>query len=140
MYNYENPTQVEFENEEGYGYASGSLQGSIEASFAQLECAIGKPDYEGIGDNITTQFVVKARFYNNNDDDFESIKFTLYDWGYARNLNDPYEKTTWNVGGSGYSSYEAAELFVKIMNDDRYLEDIMDINFTIDTEIMVEAA
>ena len=138
--NYENPTQVEFENREGLNDSGGSLCGTITASFAQLESALGKPDFEGIGDNITTQFSVRARFFDNSDTDFDSINFTLYDWCFARDLKDPYQATEWNVGGSGYEASEAAELLMKILNkSDNYLEDIEGVNMTVNTDIMVEA-
>ncbi|OUW42624.1 hypothetical protein CBD41_08855 [bacterium TMED181] len=88
-----------------------------------LESALGKPDFEGIGDNITTQFVVKAMFFDNNDTDFDHITFSLYDWHYSRNLNDNYAKTTWNVGGEGYGCVEAADLFIECING-YYLESI----------------
>lgn len=124
MYNFEYPTQVEFENREGMNDHGGSRQGSVEASFAMLESALGKPDFEGIGDNITTQFVVKAMFFDNNDTDFDHITFSLYDWHYSRNLNDNYAKTTWNVGGEGYGCVEAADLFIKCIDGENYLESI----------------
>ena len=141
MYNnYENPTQVEFENREGMDDFSGSKSGSITASFAQLESALGKPDFEGIGDNITTQFAVGARFFDNSDNDYSSIKFVLYDWHYARDLRNPYQKTEWNVGGSGYEAQEAADLLMEILNkSDNYLEDIEGVNISINTDMMVEA-
>jgi hypothetical protein len=137
--NYENPTQVEFENREGLADSGGSKAGSITASYAQLNQALGKPDYEGIGDNITTQFSVKAKFFDNSDNDFDSIKFTLYDWCYARDLNNPYQATEWNVGGYGYEAQEAADLLMQILNDPNYyLEDIAETNLTIETDMMVE--
>lgn len=141
MYNnYENPTQVEFENREGMKDFSGSKSGSITASFAQLETALGKPDFEGIGDNITTQFAVRAKFFDNSDNDFDSINFTLYDWCFARDLKDPYQKTEWNVAGSGYEAQEAADLLMQILDDpNHYLDDIVDTNLTIKTDMMVEA-
>lgn len=124
---YDNPTTVDFENLEGLNSSCGSLQGTIEASFAQLKNAIGTPDFEGIGDKITTQFVVRARFGDMNDNDYDGITFTLYDWYFSRDLNDDYVTTTWNVGGDSYQSVEAANLLVEIMNkDDNYLENIVD--------------
>ena len=139
--NYENPTQVEFENREGMQDSGGSKAGSITASYAQLNSALGKPDYEGIGDNITTQFSVQAKFFDNSNNDFDSIKFTLYDWHYARDLNNPYQATEWNVGGNGYESSEAADLLMTILNDpNNYLEPIEGVVMDCETDIMVEAA
>ena len=40
------------------GYSGTSLRGSIQASFADLKEMFGEPAYEGIGDKITTEFVI----------------------------------------------------------------------------------
>ena len=137
--NYENPTQVEFENLEDF-FVTGAKQGTIEASFAQLEAALGKPGFEGVGDNITTQFNVRAKFYDNSDTDFDGLQFTLYDWHYSRNLRNDYEVTEWNVGGEGYGCTEAADRFSTIINDtNNYLEDIDGLVLDVETDIMIQA-
>ena len=90
-----------------------SLQGSIEASYSDLVRMFGKPAYEGIGDKVTTEFVID---YQVNDGRGESKygTFTLYDWHFARNLNDDYAVTKWNVGGRGYDDSYAADLAQKL--------------------------
>ncbi len=90
-----------------------SLQGSIEASYNDLVRMFGKPAYEGIGDKVTTEFVID---YQVSDGRGESKygTFTLYDWHFARNLNDDYAVTTWNVGGRGYDDSYAADLAQKL--------------------------
>ena len=90
-----------------------SLQGSIEASYADLVRMFGKPAYEGIGDKVTTEFVID---YQVGDGRGESKygTFTLYDWHFARNLNDDYAVTKWNVGGRGYDDSYAADLAQKL--------------------------
>lgn len=90
-----------------------SLQGSIEASYSDLVRMFGKPAYEGIGDKVTTEFVID---YQVSDGRGESKygTFTLYDWHFARNLNDDYAVTTWNVGGRGYDDSYAADLAQKL--------------------------
>ena len=40
------------------GGAGTSLRGSIQASFADLKEMFGEPAYEGVGDKITTEFVI----------------------------------------------------------------------------------
>ena len=49
--------------------------------------------------------------------------FTIYDWHFARNLNDNYSKTKWNIGGKNINDYfafvEALELFNKSENQNR---------------------
>jgi len=73
----------------------------------------GEPAYEGIGDKITTEFVVE---YQVSDDEGDSKygTFTLYDWHFARDLTDNYAVTQWNVGGRGYDDSFAADLAQKI--------------------------
>ena len=90
-----------------------SLQGSIEASYNDLVRMFGKPAYEGIGDKVTTEFVID---YQVSDGRGESKygTFTLYDWHFARNLNDDYAVTKWNVGGRGYDDSYAADLAQKL--------------------------
>ena len=90
-----------------------SLQGSIEASYSDLVRMFGKPAFEGIGDKVTTEFVID---YQVSDGRGESKygTFTLYDWHFARNLNDDYAVTTWNVGGRGYDDSYAADLAQKL--------------------------
>lgn len=98
-------------------FSSGtSLQGSIEASYNDLVRMFGKPAYEGIGDKVTTEFVID---YQVSDSEGESKygTFTLYDWHFARNLNDDYAITKWNVGGRGYSDHFAAVLAQKIFEN-----------------------
>jgi hypothetical protein len=95
-------------------FSSGtSLQGSIEASYNDLVRMFGKPAYEGIGDKVTTEFVID---YQVSDSEGESKygTFTLYDWYFARNLNDDYAVTKWNVGGTSYDDSFAADLAQKI--------------------------
>ena len=90
-----------------------SLQGSIEASYSDLVRMFGKPAFEGIGDKVTTEFVID---YQVSDGRGESKygTFTLYDWHFARNLNDDYAVTKWNVGGRGYDDSYAADLAQKL--------------------------
>ena len=95
-------------------FASGtSLQGKIFASYNDLVDMFGEPAYEGIGDKITTEFVVE---YQVSDDEGDSKygTFTLYDWHFARDLTDNYAVTQWNVGGRGYDDSFAADLAQKI--------------------------
>ena len=95
-------------------FASGTcLQGSIEASYNDLVRMFGKPAYEGIGDKITTEFVIEYQVNDGRGEDLYGT-FTLYDWHFARNLNDDYAVTTWNVGGRGYDDSFAADLAQKI--------------------------
>ena len=98
-------------------FASGTcLQGRIDASYNDLVRMFGKPAYEGIGDKITTEFVIE---YQVNDGRGEELygTFTLYDWHFARNLNDDYAVTQWNIGGKGIDDATAAELAQKIFVD-----------------------
>ena len=78
------------------GYSGTSLRGSIQASFADLKEMFGEPAYEGIGDKITTEFVIDYQVGDGEDSKYGN--FTLYDWHFAK-LNNDYEVTTWNVGG-----------------------------------------
>ena len=95
------------------GTTGTSLQGSIQASYNDLVRMFGKPAYEGISDKVTTEFIIE---YQVSDSEGESKygTFTLYDWHFARNLNDDYAVTKWNVGGRGYDDSFAADLAQKI--------------------------
>ena len=95
------------------GASGTSLQGKIFASYNDLERMFGKPAYEGIGDKVTTEWIIE---YQVSDDEGESKygTFTLYDWHFARNLHDNYAVTQWNVGGNSYEDSMTADLAVKI--------------------------
>ena len=95
-------------------FASGtSLQGKIFASYNDLVDMFGEPAYEGIGDKITTEFVVEYQV-SDDEGDRKYGTFTLYDWHFARDLTDNYAVTQWNVGGKGYDDSFAADLAQKI--------------------------
>jgi len=98
------------------GASGTSRQGQIEASYNDLVRMFGKPAFEGIGDKITTEFIIE---YQVNDSEGESKygTFTLYDWYFARNLNNDYEKTFWNVGGNNYEDSFAADLSLKLFEE-----------------------
>jgi len=98
------------------GTAGGSLQGSISASFYELEQMFGTPAFEGKGDKITTEFVVDFEYYDAWGD-LEMGTFSLYDWHYARNFNDDSEEITWNVGGPYYTCSLAADFAMKIFRE-----------------------
>ena len=89
----------------------------VEMSYSDLCLMFGKPFYEGIGDKITTEFSIEYRWYDAEWDEHKTGVFTIYDWHFARNLNDDYAKTAWNIGGTNIDDYfafvEARELFEK---------------------------
>lgn len=95
------------------GASGTSRQGQIEASYNDLVRMFGKPAFEGVGDKITTEFIIE---YQVSDSEGESKygTFTLYDWYFARNLHNDYEKTFWNVGGNGYEDSFAADISLKL--------------------------
>ena len=97
------------------GYSGTSLKGSIQASFADLKEMFGEPAFEGIGDKITTEFVIDYQV--GDDEDRKYGNFTLYDWHFARNLNNDYEVTTWNVGGNSFDDSCAADLALDIFKE-----------------------
>ena len=97
------------------GYSGTSLRGSIQASFADLKEMFGEPAYEGIGDKITTEFVIDYQVGDGEDSKYGN--FTLYDWHFARNLNNDYGVTTWNVGGGDFDDSCAADLALDIFKE-----------------------
>ena len=103
----------------------GSLQGEIRASYAELVEMFGEPAFEGIGDKITTEFVIDYEYHDGITDDTEYGGFTLYDWRFGRNLNDDTEEITWNVGGRNFMDGVAASHAIDIFNntDVRYGQD-----------------
>ena len=98
------------------GYSGTSLRGSIEASYADLKEMFGKPAYEGIGDKITTEFVIDYQV-SDGEGDRKYGSFSLYDWHFARNLNNDYEVTTWNVGGNDFDDTCAVDLAKDIFKE-----------------------
>ena len=98
------------------GYSGTSLRGSIQASFADLKEMFGKPAFEGIGDKITTEFVIDYQV-SNGEGDRKYGSFSLYDWHFARNLNNDYEVTTWNVGGNDFDDTCAVDLAKDIFKE-----------------------
>ena len=96
------------------GGANGtSYQGKIMASYNDLERMFGEPAYEGIGDKVTTEWIIEYQV-SDGDGERKYGTFTLYDWCYARNLHDNYAVTQWNVGGNSYEDSMTADLAVKI--------------------------
>ena len=95
------------------GASGTSLQGKIFASYNDLERMFGKPAYEGIGDKVTTEWIIEYQV-SDGDGERKYGTFTLYDWHFARNLHDNYAVTQWNVGGNSYEDSMTADLAVKI--------------------------
>ena len=96
------------------GGANGtSYQGKIMASYNDLERMFGEPAYEGIGDKVTTEWIIEYQV-SDGDGERKYGTFTLYDWCFARNLHDNYAVTQWNVGGNSYEDSMTADLAVKI--------------------------
>ena len=95
------------------GGSGTSLQGKIFASYADLVEMFGKPMFEGIGDKVTTEWVIDYQVSDDNGE-FRYGTFTLYDWHFARNLHNNYEVTQWNVGGKSYQDSMTADLAQKI--------------------------
>lgn len=92
-------------------FAAGtSLQhAGVELSYADICRMFGKPMFEGIGDKTTTEWTIEYQMYDAEWDEYTSGKFTIYDWHFARNLNDDYSKTRWNIGGQCVNDYYAFE-------------------------------
>ena len=107
--------QIKFESGDRFD-SGGSRKGSITATFSDLERMFGTPTFEGKGDHITTEFVVR---YEHTDayGDVEVGAFSLYDWGYGRNFADPGAEVEWNIGGKsfmdGFAPIIARDLFEK---------------------------
>ena len=95
------------------GASGTSLQGKIFASYNDLERMFGKPAYEGIGDKVTTEWIIEYQV-SDGEGERKYGTFTLYDWHFARNLHDNYAVTQWNVGGNSYEDSMTADLAVKI--------------------------
>ena len=100
--------------ERGYTHGT-SLQGNIEASYSDLVRMFGEPAFEGIGDKITTEWIIEYQV-SDGEGERKYGTFTLYDWHFSRNLHDKYVKTTWNVGGTSYDDSSAADIAVKLFN------------------------
>ena len=98
------------------GASGTSLQGKIFASYNDLERMFGKPAYEGIGDKITTEWVIDYQV-SDGEGERKYGTFTLYDWHFARNLHDNYAVTQWNVGGNSYEDSMTADLALKIFDE-----------------------
>ena len=76
----------------------------------------GDPWFEGIGDKISTDFCIDYQVSDENGNSKYGT-FTLYDWHFARNLNDDYAETQWNIGGKSYDDACAADLALKIFKE-----------------------
>ena len=97
--------------------ASGTCyQGKIMASYNDLERMFGEPAYEGIGDKVTTEWIIEYQV-SDGEGERKYGTFTLYDWHFARNLHDDYAVTQWNVGGNGYDDATAADLAQSIFKE-----------------------
>jgi len=100
---------IKFENMDDTTYLTGSsLKGSIFASFNELKEIFGQPAFEGKGDKITTEWVIR---WENEDDEFGY--FSLYDWRYSRDFNDDYSRIEWNIGGKSFDDWSAADDIIK---------------------------
>lgn len=99
-----------FENLDRTEYSvGGSKRGEIWASFADLRDLLGEPAFEGKGDKITTEFVVKWTDNSNED----TGTFALYDWHYARNFGNDYEVIQWNIGGHTFNDVLAVDALLE---------------------------
>ena len=58
------------------GYSGTSLRGSIH-SFADLKEMFGEPAYEGIGDKITTEFVIDYQVSDGEDSKYAILHYTI---------------------------------------------------------------
>lgn len=97
------------------GPSGTSLQGNITASYYDLVEMFGKPAFEGIGDKITTEWVIDYQVSDGEGERKYGV-FTLYDWHFARDLNNNSAITQWNVGGNGYDASMAADIAKKIFD------------------------
>ena len=95
------------------GASGTSYQGKIMASYNDLERMFGEPAYEGIGDKVTTEWIIEYQV-SDGEGERKYGTFTLYDWHFARNLHDNYAVTQWNVGGNSYEDSMTADLAQKI--------------------------
>lgn len=106
-------------------FATGtSLQhAGVELSYADICRMFGKPMFEGIGDKTTTEWTIEYQKYDAEWDEYTSGKFTIYDWHFARNLNDDYSKTRWNIGGQNINDYYAFEEALHMFEADPTMDD-----------------
>lgn len=95
-----------------------SYQGKIMASYYDLVDMFGKPAFEGIGDKVTTEWVIDYQV-SDGEGERKYGTFTLYDWHFARDLNDPSAVTDWNVGGNGYDDSTAADIACQMFADNQ---------------------
>lgn len=93
-----------------------SKRSSLFASTSQLKEMFGDPAFEGIGDKITTDFVIDYQV-SDGEGDRKYGTFTLYDWHMSRNLHDDYAETEWNIGGHSYDDACAADLALKLFKE-----------------------
>ena len=112
--------------------SGGSLQGHIQASFAELVEMFGEPAFEGKGDKITTEFVIDYEVSATDGDSHERGSFCLYDWRYSRDFNDDYKVITWNVGGKSFSDSFYASVGKEIY-------DTTDVRYEDDTAVLCHA-
>lgn len=108
-------------------FASGtSLQhAGVELSYNDLVRMFGAPHYEGIGDKTTTEWTIEYQRYDAEWDERVDGVFTIYDWHFARNLNDNYAKTKWNIGGKNINDYFAFVDALELYNNNDANEDFM---------------
>jgi len=106
-------SKLKLENMDDRTYLIGSsLKGHLIASFADIKEVLGEPAFEGKGDKITTEWVV--RWEDEEEDTFGY--FSIYDWRYARDFNDDYSKIEWNIGGKSFDDWIASdEVYNKIV-------------------------
>jgi len=98
------------------GGAGTSKQSYLFASTNDLKTMFGDPWFEGIGDKISTDFCIDYQVHDDNGDSKYGT-FTLYDWHFARNLNDDYAETQWNIGGKSYDDACAADLALELFKE-----------------------
>ena len=100
------------------GGSGTSYQGKIMASYYDLVDMFGKPAFEGIGDKVTTQWVIDYQVSDGEGERKYGV-FTLYDWRFARDLNNNSAITEWNVGGNGYDASTAADIACQLFADNQ---------------------
>ena len=99
--------------------SGGSLQGTVTADYYDLVEAFGEPCYraeeDGGFDKVWTAWRLsfKVKTDDCEEDDWDYVDATIYDWKEDSPYTSRSGTYTWNVGGRDYEASEAIDMFLE---------------------------
>ena len=85
--------------------AGTSLRGKVMASYETLVEVFGEPNIPA-GDKVWNDWGIEFEVGNPDDDDWDVVDVTIYDWKEPHQHVARYGKYGWHIGGKGHLGVE----------------------------------